>query len=105
MLQYLPGLRSAPGFASPRQFTDLLWVSECQLLGKRRLQIRQKKLHLPSRPQEEVHVDLMGGSVVPGHVGSIGEEEAKQSTGEFVAVMTRNGPIFSNSVPAPDIPV
>jgi hypothetical protein len=71
MLQYLPGLRSAPGFASPRQFPDLLWVSECQLLGKRCLQVGQKKLHLPSRPQEEVHVDLVGGSVVPGHQMSV----------------------------------
>lgn len=97
VLKHLLSFRWAPGSASPGQLPDLLRVLEGELPGQRRLQVGLKELHLPARSQEKVHVDLVAGFFVPGHVGSIGRRGGEEIHRDFVAVMTRNGAIFSGS--------
>jgi hypothetical protein len=52
---------------------------------------RAEGIDLPARPQEEVHVDLVAGAVVAGHVASIGERKAKKPA-KILMVICDPGP-------------
>jgi hypothetical protein len=55
--------------ASPPRANSLIFSGSVKVSfrGSAVLQVRLEKLHLPTAPLEEVHVDLVRGSIVAAH--------------------------------------